>query len=356
MSVEWGNLPPKAAEYVQTIAEWQEDNGGFRRLPPRTWNVKLSNWVQFCRTAFRNGKLGKDIADALLTLGISMDFATHGIQPHPEAYEKARRAIDMIEAAEAGADVWLTDPFVVTWIAEMQDLAATRPSSPLLDDLREMIPDVFFTCIAPFLGEQQAPPALGRGTDAVLAAITAFFGKHWRAPDIRASDERERQLASWMIRLEHDLVGEHAFSKARADEQHELLGQLTTILAEAGPRQRLAQWHWWSICALRALAKPEVGNRWHALVYKPTVGEWSRRLGMDPTNDWPQQTQTDKGAGRIATVRAVHVALTAAMQHSNERQKAILDAQRDQEEFFARHGWTSVNRHEGQKRGLSRGH
>ena len=66
-------MPITAARvYLQRIADWQAETG-CTGAPPVAFDKKLSNWVQYCRTVGRRGRLNKEISDAFGTLGIALD-------------------------------------------------------------------------------------------------------------------------------------------------------------------------------------------------------------------------------------------------------------------------------------------
>lgn len=66
-------MPITAARvYLQRIADWQAETG-CTGAPPVAFDKKLSNWVQYCRTVGRRGRLNKEISDAFLALGIALE-------------------------------------------------------------------------------------------------------------------------------------------------------------------------------------------------------------------------------------------------------------------------------------------
>lgn len=60
-----------AAEYLERISSWQAQHGP--GVPPVRFDKKLSNWIQYCRSAARRGALSGTTAEALRARGIRLD-------------------------------------------------------------------------------------------------------------------------------------------------------------------------------------------------------------------------------------------------------------------------------------------
>ncbi len=316
--------------HIANIREWQLANGDFRRLPPRGFDLKLSNWVGFCRTQYRRGALDTTTSNALAELGIQLESATDGIQPPPSFYDKAQLSIAQLDALKAESDVseaaaWRRDAALSSWLTEMCGVAAKRPNLVVWKDMERMVPNVYSQTIGKSIGSRKLAPSGMRGTDNLLEAIVNFHQKHLRLPSLICESADERQLASWLVRYENGLVDAHAFSRKREQVQECLLDEVASCLHGDSKLQRGAQWHWWSMCALSTLQDPEVGNRWHNRLYTKTLSAWIKTLGRDPRKQWEAQTLADMAQDKVAHVIFVRLALegakdSSARAYSMERQ------------------------------------
>lgn len=324
-------MTPTGQRHLDTIRTWQQANGGFRRLPPRGYNQTLTNWVNQCRTDYRKGTLSPDTATALRDLGIQLDAALNGLQPGPMVYEACLRAIQVIRGGGGAEDMsphasWRFDADVLAWRGQMRELAARRPDSPLIEDLQRMLPAFHAEQLEPVRGTNTQAPALKRGTDAMLEGIIAFHGEHQRLPSFLAEDKHERQLASWLIRWEHGLMGRRALSAKREAEQR-ILGQtVNTLLDGADTSARRAQWHWWSLCASSTLQDPSVGNAWHGQLISPAPASWANKLKRDPHDRWLEQTERDAVANKIEEPWRMALAIEAALESASREHAAFMAA------------------------------
>lgn len=302
--------------HIASIRAWQQANGGFRRLPPRAADVQLSNWVQFCRTQYRRGALDPDTSTALLELGIPLEAVTKGIQPSPAFYEKAHASITRLRALNAENDrsegaAWRHDADLMEWLNAMCELSARRPSLAVWSDIKRLVPNVYAATIGKTIGLKELPPSNPRGTDVLLEMIIGFYDTNHRLPSFIAQTVEERQLASWLIRLERDLVGVNAYSQKRFEKQEGLVRVLVRQVRTESMVQRMAEWHWWSLCALHTLKEPAVGSRWHHAMYAKSLPAWIKTLGRDPRTEWVEQAQRDADQGLVAQRETVKIAIDA---------------------------------------------
>lgn len=93
-----------AREYLQRIADWQAESGR-SGAPPVAFDKKLSNWIQFCRTVGRRGKLNEAIAEAFGLLGIAIERGpTDANATSSASYADPRGFIPVLRAAAAHID------------------------------------------------------------------------------------------------------------------------------------------------------------------------------------------------------------------------------------------------------------
>src|ERR1700736_2441360 len=86
-------------EYLRLLADWQRTNN-CSGVPPVSHNKKLSNWIQYCRTAGRRGALRREIADALSALGIRLQRGpTDACSTRAASYVQPRGMVPVLKAA-----------------------------------------------------------------------------------------------------------------------------------------------------------------------------------------------------------------------------------------------------------------
>lgn len=274
---EASDIPAAAAAHLAFLADWQAKNGGFIRLPPKSANVKLSNWVQWCRSQARKGKLNPHIAQRLSELGVRF-AATGENQAHPGLYARAAAAVQVIQTyGDLGLEkMILMHLDMEPWMESMRELARKRPSSPVLRDLAVLIPEFFQAHIA--AAAQAAGVGLHPAADnasverprdwrGIAADIQRFAAEHARVPCIRSRDRAERRLASWLIRFEHDLLTDRHRTSTPAPVDEHLVASLLRVVACESTAERLAQWYWWHGLAWLMLDNPKAGGRWHSRLW-----------------------------------------------------------------------------------------
>ena len=275
-----------AASYIEMIKEWQVANGGFRRSPPKAFHKRLNNWVQRCRFDYRNGALSKPVGDALRGLGIVSDDLPNGGHATQGEYERAGWAIGLIKEAGAEtdlgrlADVLATTPKLEKWFDEMRKLAWNSPKSLLLGDLREMMPVVFAAEIESSMGEVKTFRSnVDKEAEPIEEACRCMKRKG-KLPDILSTDSRERRLGSWVIRLEHGLLGTPIDETKLDDEKRECLRLIREGISTADRNQREAQWRWWSSVAMEVMRSKAAGPDWEMHIHKREPAEHAKALGL----------------------------------------------------------------------------
>ncbi len=272
--------------HLERVRQWQRANGGFLRLPPASLDWTLTNWVNQCRTDYREGTLSPQTAVSFAALGISMDPRKDGMQPLPRIYDAATTAIavirgDMFREDMTPGAAWRISSFVVDWIARTKKLLAGKPDCQFAKDLRRMIPQFYAEYLYTPGSAPLAATPQSRRTEDILVDILEFHTTRLALPSIISVDESERRLASWLIRWEHDILGEHALSQERYAQQGLLLSALDAAIKAATPLHRLAQWNWWSACAMTVLSDDSIGTRWHSRIYAPAPQIWATRFQWD---------------------------------------------------------------------------
>lgn len=332
--------------HLEALRVWQKANGDFRRLPPTSYNRRMTMWVNQCRTDYREGTLSPSTAESLIELGVCMDPIVHGIQPSPGIYDDALKAINLVNPTGLHEDTsqdapWRSDDFMVDWLARMKAFACRRPSAPLVKDLKRMMPRVFDEHIGPHLADSdQSREGQARRTDDVLDEILKFEEQHQRLPSVFAQSEQERRLASWLMRWEHGLTGRRALSQERQSEQVELMLFLRDALGRADPMVRRSEWHWWSMCVMSTLQTPHVGTRWLSNVFHPSPRAWSKRLKRNPFNDWLGQTSADAVDLKIEEPWRVALAIEENLGHASAQHASMHAAHKRSAKVLgvARHG------------------
>lgn len=133
-----------------------------------------------------------------------------------------------------------------------------------------------------------------------LSQIRPFFKRHGRLPDILSASALERELASWLIRFEHRLMPASGHMPLTIELVNGLTGLESLMCCESSER-RLAQWHWWSLCANVALARHTAKSPWQSQLVQTEINTWVELLGRNPLMNWAACTEADQRAGRVAS-------------------------------------------------------
>jgi hypothetical protein len=100
-------------------------------VPAVSYDKKLSNWIQYCRTAYRRGAIGREIADALIALGIRLERGPTDVHStKAAAYGRPRGMIPVLKAAHERVQTLsrvpslrsdaLTERHAASWLVRLQ--------------------------------------------------------------------------------------------------------------------------------------------------------------------------------------------------------------------------------------------
>ena len=280
-----------ASYYLARIEAWQLANGGFRRMPPESFDKKLSNWVQRCRVDFRRGKLNKITGIQLQALGVVMESSNRCIQPRPRTFDITLKMIDKLHSIGAEEDNSPTleslhsDPEIRQWLNMMVELAKRNPQSILLSDLKQIIPKVYQREIEPILSfKEMSLIQISSTASTTIDDILNFSAKNKTLPNIFSRVPRERQLASWLIRIGNGLTPLGWYSTIKTKAQVEAMSDLTKLIASQSVKEREGQWRWWSSLAILTSSDVQYfGERWHYSVFNPEPESQAKLIGVDIT-------------------------------------------------------------------------
>ncbi len=263
----------KASEYIERIRLWQIANGGFHRVPPRSFDEKLNNWVQRARYDYRNGALSTMVADELIALGLIQVDTPDEPRESQSQYDRAMWAMCVMKRMGAednngpnGEDLRENEA-LAQWLEDIKKLAVDNPRSMLLSDLRWMMPRVFNSEIEPSMPESgEFKTDRRNGVDLTMETFR-FAKRRGRLPDLTSPEVIERKMASWLIRIETGFEAVAWNQLAEKDGNATAVESLLDLLRNADPKQRDAQWRWWSSVAMECMRNPKPGSRWQDRIY-----------------------------------------------------------------------------------------
>lgn len=202
--------------HLSTLREYQRVHG---HLPPVSFCPKLSRWLQQMRAQARRGLLRPSTRAALLALGVTLDYQTSNAA-NDESLGILEEMVAMFNAARARpfADDLLTcdsaDWASVkgelgsawrTWWSDLIDTKLRDPGAQRVTIIGMRSP-VLHRLLAGDASRVEASVASWsrkpRGLPAILEALQKWTAANGRRPSLISSDEAERYLACWALRIQ----------------------------------------------------------------------------------------------------------------------------------------------------------
>lgn len=274
--------------YLAKMALWQQENGGFRRVPIRADDRRLYNWIHRCRFNHKYGRLNDTVREQLIVMGVISEDPMGKLEKlDEEVYERAREGVRLVHelGLEDGMCTMETARdkesvrWVLEWLGHVKRLKRYGEAPMLMEDLKRMIPLTFARQVEDLGDPIARPEARKRREKGMLESSLEFVGRVGRLPDIMSGNEEERMLASWLIQVESGLIDEQK-GETRCEAAEATMEKLRAAIRKAKAAHRNSQWRWWSQVALSVMRAEGFAKGWEEQVWKVAPEEHADRLEM----------------------------------------------------------------------------